>query len=95
MLDVQPTEKPFAEITTKEQAINWLDELTADMLLWRDKCRKQVTVDGARRALWTFLNKQGQVIGALKTLALVGLLDDRAYREYNQRAINTLIPDVQ
>lgn len=99
-LDVSPKEVPGERITTKAQALGWVQELTSDMLRWREKCnvvfpdKPEETALFQKRALWTFLEKHGEVIGALKTLRLVGLIDERAYQEYNQRALNTLIPDV-
>jgi len=51
-----------------------------------------VTVRRQKRAMWTFLVKHGEVVGALKTAKLLGLVSDRAYQEYHQRAINALAP---
>lgn len=99
-LDVNPSQAPRAELRTKENALNWIEELLAEMTYWRNQCRvaypsnPELTVRQQRRALWTFLTKQGQLTGALKTLRLMGLLDERAYLEYNQKAINSLIPDL-
>ena len=97
-LDVNVTEAPKVTITTREHAVNWIDELLVEMLLWRAKCdviipdESQIMVQAQQRALWTFLSKHGQVIGALKSLRLCGLLDERGYKELHQKAINTLIP---
>lgn len=99
-LDVNPTAAPIAEIRTEQQALNWVNELTAEMMQWREQCnvvfpgKPEETVKHQRRAMWTFLVKHGELIGALKTLRLARLIPERAFKEYNQRAINTLIPDV-
>ncbi len=99
-LDVHPTELDKATITTREQAVAWAEELTVEMLHWRQRCNVFIpgninrTAVEQRRAMWTFLSKQGQLTGALKTLMLVGLLPERAYAELNQKAINALAPEV-
>jgi hypothetical protein len=83
-----------AEIKTSEQALAWVTVLVQEMQLWRSKCDTVQMVSDRQKALWTFLQKQGQVIGALKALRLCGLIGDQAYREYCQRAINSLVPTV-
>ena len=91
---------PTAKIETEDQARNWVLELTQDMLEWREKCdvvfpdNSAQTAQYQKRAMWTFLEKHGQVIGALKTLKMCGLISDRCYMELNQQALNTLIPRV-
>ena len=99
-LDVKPTNIPHAEILNQEQAQNWVEELIEEMMVWRRACdvkipnNKQIAVKTQQRALWSFLTKQGQVIGALKSLKLCGLISERCYLELNQKAINTLVPTV-
>lgn len=89
---------PNGAIENQEQAERWVESLLREMLGWRQACDIPVPCNNdkaaqdQRRTLWTFLNKQGQVIGALKTLRLCGLISDRCYAELNQKAINTLIP---
>lgn len=98
ILDVNTKDMPKARIVDEASAQNWIEELVTDMLAWRHQCDVfipdptdvQVTVQ--RRALWTFLTKHGEVVGALKTLFMAGLISERCYAELNQRAINTLIP---
>jgi hypothetical protein len=99
MLDINPTEVPSApRILNEEHAIKWIEELIQDMATWRNACNvhvpgdKEASAKMQRRSLWTFLSKQGQVTGALKTLLLCGIISDRCYREFNQKAINSLIP---
>lgn len=97
-LDVGETPIPKAVIRDEASAQNWVEELVRDMLLWRRRCDVHIPdptdmqVQVQRRALWTFLSKQGQVVGALKTLRMAGLISDRCYKELNQQAINSLIP---
>ena len=99
-LEVGQTPIARAEIRTEDQARAWLLALVDEMLVWRRAC--DVVVPGGgdiaaqtqRRAMWTFLTKQGQVVGALKALRMSGLISDRAYDEINQQAINSLIPSV-
>ncbi len=97
-LDVQATELGRKDIQTEEQATQFVLELVDEMVKWRQQCDVQipdptaVQVQMQRRALWTFLTKQGQVVGALKAFKASGLLSDRAFVELNQRAINTLVP---
>lgn len=99
-LNVSPSAVPIAHIRTEAQAINWVQELIQEMLQWRQQCdvvfpgHPAKTVEHQRRAMWTFLTKQGAVTGALKTLLLCGLMSERAYKELNQQAVNTLIPSI-
>lgn len=82
------------------QIEKWVQSLTEDMLVWRRACDVQIPnptplqVRQQRRNMWTFLSKQGELSGALKTLRVLGLISDRLYDEYNQRALNALGPTV-
>ena len=99
-LNVNESEIPHAEIRNQEQAQRWVEELIEEMMIWRRACdvripdNNQMAVQTQRRALWTFLSKQGKVVGALKSLLLCGRISERCYTELNQKAINTLIPTV-
>lgn len=99
-LDVKPTSIPRAEIRNTEQAKNWIGELVREMLEWRCKCdvivpdKTDAAILEQKRANYVFLTKQGRVTGALMTLKLCGLIDDRFYAEMKQKATNTLIPTV-
>jgi hypothetical protein len=99
-LDVGNAEVPRVKIETEEGAVKWVEELVSEMLDWRERCNviipgnSQATVTMQRRALWTFLEKHGQVVGALKSLLLVGMISPRCYTELTQRALNTLAPTV-
>ncbi len=98
--DVKNSKVPGAKIETENQAQNFVLELVQEMLKWRVKCnavfpgKPELTVIHQRRAMWTFLNKQGQVVGALKALLMAGLISDMCFGELNQIATNTLIPTV-
>lgn len=97
-MSVDLTNVPRVVLTTPEQINNWVLELVAEMEQWRKECSivfpdsMVKTVDYQRRAMWTFLTKQGQVVGALKTLLLCGLISDRVFSEFMQKAIDSLIP---
>jgi len=99
-LDVNEKPIPRAQIETPDQAANWINELMQEMLLWRRQCNVAIpgnpkaTAIQQQRNMWTFLTKQGQVIGALKTLMMCNLISEKMFQEYNQRAINSLIPEV-
>jgi hypothetical protein len=88
------------QIETEDQARNWILELVTDMKYWRMECdvsfpsAPDKTTQYQRRACWTFLTKQGKVVGALQALLLVGKISERCYAELNQQAINTLAPTV-
>lgn len=88
------------KIETEEQAQKWVLELVQDMLFWRTECDVTFpgdsgkTVQHQRRACWTFLAKQGKVVGALQALLLAGKIGERCYQELNQQAINSLAPKV-
>lgn len=98
-LDVGATPITRAAIETEEQARAWVCHLVDEMTLWRLACDAPVPgnsrdVRAQQRALWTFLTKQGQVIGALKSLRMTGFISDVCFDELNQKALNTLIPSV-
>lgn len=88
------------KIKTETQALNYLQSLVREMTAARDACRIAVpgdlklSVSMQKRAMWVFLTKQGQVMGALNALYGVGLVSDRAFNEFNNRAIKSLVPDV-
>ena len=88
------------EIRTEEQARAWVMGLVTEMLDYRQRCdipipdKNQHLIREQQRNMWTFLTKQGQVVGALKALKLVGMISDRGYQELMQKAVNTLIPSV-
>lgn len=98
--DVKNAALPGAKIETETEAQNFVLELIADMQKWRAECnvvfpgKPEMTVIHQRRAMWTFLNKQGQVEGALKAFVMAGLISERCYTELHQIALNTLIPTV-
>ena len=82
-------------IETPEQAVRFIEELVIEMQNWRRACDQPgIKRRSQLRAMWTFLQKQGQVIGALKALFRAGLVTDRAYKELTQAALNTLVPTV-
>lgn len=82
------------KIVTQEQAVNYVKQLVTEMLVSRAKCDQPdpYTVKQQKRNLWTFLNKQGQVLGALNALLYTGNLSEKVYKEMHQTAINSLIP---
>jgi len=85
---------------TSEQIAGWVDALTQEMMIWRRACDvpipdpNSIQAQQQRRNTWTFLAKQGELSGALKTLRLLGLISDRLFEEYNQKALNALGPTV-
>ena len=99
-IDVNPTKMPKAEILSEEQAQNYVVELVDEMNHWRQQCNVSIpgnraaTVKQQQRASWTYLTKQGQVIGALSAFKLAGLISDRCYQELKQNATNAVIPSV-
>lgn len=99
-LDVNATALPIAQITNQESAERWVEELIQEMLQRRHRCdvpipdNSEASVKAQQRAMWSFLTKHGEVIGALKTLVMCGLLSDNAFKALNQRAINALVPSV-
>ncbi len=86
------------KIESEDQARNWVSELVQDMKFWRAECDVLFPHDAAktaqhqRRACWTFLTKQGKVVGALQALFLAGKISECCYQELNQTAINALAP---
>lgn len=90
----------ITEITNEEQARNWVEALVADMQAWRDACNiripnpTEMQVRDQQRTLWNFLQKQGKVMGALQTLLLTNSINEKAYNEFKQKALNSLAPTI-
>ena len=90
----------MVKIETVDQARNWLAHLIQDMVDWRNACdvtvpdNPQASALAQKRAMWTFLEKHGQVVGALEALRMVRKISDKTFKEFNQRAINALAPTV-
>jgi len=88
------------EVANEEQARNWVLSLLEDMQAWRDICTvyipnpSAIQVNEQRRALWSFLQKQGKVMGALQTLLLTRQINEIAYKELKQKALNSLGPTI-
>jgi len=97
-LDVQSKDAARAQIENEDQARNWVTSLVQDMLKARLKCdipipdRSEMSVKKHQRRMWSFLTKQGKVVGALQTLLKCGVISEAFYQEMHQRALNTLVP---
>jgi len=95
-----PKDIAIAKIETIEQAREWVISLVQDMQFFRSLCdieipnptSKQVTEQ--RRALWKYLQKQGKVMGALEALLFTRMLNEVAYNELRQQALNSLAPTI-
>ena len=91
----QPIGQPSKfELKTSEQAHNWIERLMLKMSVARKKCDLLTEVVEQRRALWLFLVRHGRVLGALDACYHSGLITERAYIEFNQKAINSLVPSI-
>lgn len=88
------------EINNEEQARSWVEVLILDMQAWREACTIHIPnpteekVKQQQRAFWKFLQKQGKVMGALHTLLLMRKVNEVAYNELKQKALNALGPTV-
>jgi len=91
---------PRVAIVTEAQATNYVAGLVDEMKRVRLACdvpyqgKDQTTVKAVQRMMWTFLSKQGQVVGALNAFRLTGMISERAYVEMHQSALNALIPTI-
>lgn len=90
---------PVVSIHTVEQATNYVEKLTVDVLDMRAMCDQLVKRTGTpeqavKRAFWIYMKKYGEVIGALNTLRMTGMIPERAWVELHQKVINTLTPTV-
>lgn len=82
-------------VKTPEQAVAYVQEAVAQMLLYRERCRdttQSVTV--MQRNVWSFLTQHGRVLGISEALLRTGILPEMLYKEVIQRAANALAPDV-
>ncbi len=99
-LNIPKTAPPQVAIKTEAQATNYVSGLVAEMQKVRAACdvsyqgNDPATVQAIQRMMWTFLNKQGQVVGALNAFRLTGMISERAWTELHQKAINAMIPTV-
>ena len=94
-----PPELP-PKIETEEQALNYLDSTLTAVTVAREACNvivpgdKAATVRAQKKAFTRFLMNQGRAMEAAILLFRVGLITDRAYLEFRQRALNTLAASV-
>ena len=99
MIDTKE-EVGFEEITTVEQAQKWIIALVDDMQTFRNMCDIKIPnptheqVKAQQRVLWQFLTKQGKVMGALQALLLTRKINEVAYNELKQKAINAMAPTI-
>lgn len=97
-LDVDAVGVPRAKVTDSASAEKWVQELMDRMLKLRAACdvpipdKKDVTIKAQQRLMWSFLTAHGEVVGALKTLLLCGMISERFFNELNQRATHALVP---
>jgi hypothetical protein len=101
-LGINPTVPPQVSIRTEAQAVNYVLGLVAEMEKLRVACDVPYTSKGPgdptvaaiQRMAWAMIEKQGQVVGAINAFRLSGLLSERAWAEFHQRAINALASKV-
>lgn len=88
------------KLETEEQVRSWVLLLIEDMQHWRTVCNVYIPnpteemVSAQQKALWKFLQKQGKVIGALQALLAVRKINEVAYNEFYQKALNSLAPTI-
>lgn len=99
MIDLKE-ETGFGFLDTEEQARKWVISLVDDMKTFRAICDvhipnpTDIQVKAQQRALWNFLQKQGKVMGALTALLLTRKINEVAYNELKQMALNSLAPTI-
>ena len=97
---IPETEVPKVVIETEAQATNYVSGLVDEMQRFREACavpydgNDPQTISAIKRMMWTFLQKQGQVIGALNAFRMTGMITERAFTEFHQQALNSLAPTV-
>ena len=89
---------PKSKIETEDQAINWVNILVNEMLDYRERCnlKKSTATDKGTKAkairdFWIFLEKYGQVIGALNALIRVNKISEGFFTDIAMIARNTLV----
>ena len=96
----QPAERPDFEITSEEQARNWVMDLVKDVEDARQQCNVSVPGDQVttaslqRKAYRIYLVRHGGALGTLTALHRCRKLNDVAYMELRQRVMLTLVPTV-
>lgn len=99
-LGIPETKVPQVAISTEAQAITYVEGLIGEMGRLRAACdvpyagNDVTTIQAIQRMMWAFLTKQGQVIGALNAFRMTGLMPERAYIAFHQKAINALAPTI-
>jgi hypothetical protein len=91
---------PGYEITTEQEARNWVIELVDDVESARLSCNVVIPDDQAKtvrhqqRAYTKFMVKHGSALGVVMALHRCRKISDVAYNELRQRVIQTLVPTV-
>lgn len=86
------------DLITEDQVKNWILGLVEDMKVYRQRCNiiipnpTKIQIDHQRRDLWTFLQKQGKVMGALELALYTGSISEVMYEELASIATNSLAP---
>ena len=88
----------LSPITNKEEAIRWVEELTAKARHARVACNisfpesQEKTADHQRKSYQQFLVRHGSAMGALVSMLRAGLIDALAYQQLRQQNLNMLLP---
>jgi hypothetical protein len=93
-------EQPDFEITSEEQARNWILELVEGVEQARRDCNvtfpgdQAATVRFQKRAYTTWMIRHGAALGTLLALYRCRRLNDLAYSELRARVMQTMLPTV-
>jgi len=91
------TDRRSGRVETPEQAVRFLEECLHVAVTKRLACDIAVP-DGSetqreqqRRAFQAYLLTVGRSMGAAEALFRAGLIEERAWREFHQKSLNTLM----
>lgn len=87
-------DNPGYRIANETQARNWAIELANDVVNARHECDLHQSVAMKRKAYLIWRTRYGGLLGVLMALHRAGLLNDVAYNELRQKALETGVPTV-
>lgn len=87
-------------LITEDQIKNWILSLVEDMKQYRMRCDilipnpTNAQIQQQRRDLWTFLQKQGKVLGAIEAMYFTNQISEIMFDELRNIALNSLAPTI-
>lgn len=88
-------EDPGYRITTREQAIDWIEDLLTRARAARLRVDFVLGAEERERLYDQYLVRQGSAVGVIMALHRAGLIDDQARSELEARAKITILTNIR